>query len=694
MAVTVELPAVEDAGVIESIPTFNGGGAPYFVLHSRFGGDFDYNYVLFDLSVLPANATIDAAVFRLHLNAAANPMNLELGRAEGAWSEASITWNTQPSTTWAGFMQTATAVGDVDWPVKPLLTAWLTGTQPNYGVVVRGLTPNTGAVLADTSEGAIPPKLVVTYTIADEEGARPDLGDAPDSTNHHGIVNQAYAGVPGNFPTVWEGTPAGQPAGPRHANQTLEGWLGNFMSRENEADIGPDADGPNNILRGAGGMVGDVADNDRGDDGWRNRGVQFFNCQRTTLTVRISKAAAATRNTMYLNVWFDGNRDGDWADVSPCPMTEGEPAQAGYEWIVQDYIVDMTAIAGGGLLDFFVNTEKVANSTGNQTHWLRFTLSETPAVQPVGSLADGRGPHPGSALGAFNFGETEDIFQRPAPEGENGVLELQKRVITTAEPTEWLDYVTYEIVLRHNGGTQPIQAQLRDELPYPLVVYPTIDANGIEYVSVDSPTGGAVPLQAALEVKPPQFPNPPQQVVRWEGSLAPNAEVRLTFQVRVLTLCEPDQQIQTIINTAQARQPGGPVITAADTFTAKCLGYDENHLEFEATPMTDFFDLADLLHVPAQIHITNTHPFTVALGLFQQPVLGDVAVAAVNRPRFLERVTLPPNAASLVDIDLRMESEFTDELQLVDENHRSRTSRFVCCPATTMSARMPRNIRS
>ena len=41
LTVAVELLAVEDAGMIESVPTFNGGGAPYFVLNARAGGDFD-----------------------------------------------------------------------------------------------------------------------------------------------------------------------------------------------------------------------------------------------------------------------------------------------------------------------------------------------------------------------------------------------------------------------------------------------------------------------------------------------------------------------------------------------------------------------------------------------------------------------------------------------------------------------------
>ncbi|HAJ37037.1 MAG TPA: hypothetical protein DCL15_15255 [Chloroflexi bacterium] len=687
LAVTVELLAVEDAGAVQSVPTFTGGGTPYFVLNSRPGGSFDHNLVLFDLAAIPADAVINSALLRLHVNASANPLDIELGRVEGVWDEGTLTWNNKPAITWGGapFTQNAPAVGDVDWVITAQVQAWLAGAQPNYGIALRGVTTGTGGVRADTREGAIAPRLVVTYTLPAEEGPRPDLGDAPDSSNHHGVSNTAYlAGtVPGNFPTVWD-VPTGQVAGPRHANQTLEGWLGEALSREVEADQGPDQDGPNNILRNASGVIGDVADKDRGDDGWRNRQVKFFDCQRTTLEVRISKAAAATRNFMYLNVWLDGNRDGDWADIHPCQATETEPAQAGYEWIVQNYVVDMTAITAGGSRDFLINTEKLLNTAEGLPHWMRFTLSEAPAVQPPFTgdgpgLPDGRGPHPADAPSGYQFGETEDIYQKPAPAGEDGTLQLQKRVITTVEPTEWIDYVTYEIRLKHIGGSQPVQAQIRDELPYPLIVYPTILNGNIEYVRVESPTNGAMPLQAALDVRPPQGGNPPQQIVKWAGAIAPDAEVVLTFQVRVLALCAANQQTMTFTNTAQARKQGdGAILTATDDFTAKCINYDENHLDFEPEPITDAVDLDELTHATVRYTITNSHPFTVALGVFQLPPTGAVTGATASAPRFLGRVTLPPNAVTPAAFELNLAQDAG--LTLADDLHNEARLSFCMLP--------------
>ena len=171
---------------------------------------------------------------------------------------------------------------------------------------------------------------------------------------------------------------------------------------------------------------------------------------------------------MYLNVWFDGNRDGDWADIARCADPDGGPAQASYEWIVQDYIIDMAAIPPGGFLDFNIDTERVLNATPALPHWMRFTLSEERAVQlPNGEYPDGRGPHPDSAQKSYRFGETEDILQkppRPQESEEPGELILEKRVITAEDPVDYAGEVTYQIRLRHVGGNQPIEAQIRDQI--------------------------------------------------------------------------------------------------------------------------------------------------------------------------------------------------------------------------------------
>ncbi len=145
-----------------------------------------------------------------------------------------------------------------------------------------------------------------------------DLGDAPDSTNHAGVAMTAYPAVPANYPTVYD--PAlGLPIGPLHRHP-VPFHLGQGVSREAEADSGPDQDPLNNIVPAA-----NDANNDRFDDGINPNAWSLTNCQTTVIPVRvfISPAAAAwfaqQNKPAYINMWEDANRDGDWADGFTVP---------------------------------------------------------------------------------------------------------------------------------------------------------------------------------------------------------------------------------------------------------------------------------------------------------------------------------------------------------------------------------------
>ncbi len=372
---------------------------------------------------------------------------------------------------------------------------------------------------------------------------------------------------------------------------------------------------------------------------------------------------------MYLNVWFDGNRDGDWADIAPCADPNGGPAQASYEWIVQDYIVDMTAIPAGGFLDFQIDTERVLNSTGGKPHWMRFTLSEERAVQPSGGdYPDGRGPHPTSALGSYQFGETEDVLQKPPPPGEDGTLILEKRVINADDPVDYAGTVTYQIRLRHDGGSQPIEAEIRDELAYPLHLLPQIDNNGdIFLVDVTSPNGGASPLQANLTYNHSDPTLPVNQVVTWQGTLAPNSEIILSFDVHVHPICGSNQQSETIHNIAQARPIGGSEINAEATFMALCPGYDAEDITIQWENLTnDTLDLSDFGDIVTHAAVHNQHPIPVTLALTGEletnlPNLGTIELPGVNK------ITLGPNETRLVDFNLPLSDLISNELALPDE---------------------------
>ncbi|MFP4438105.1 MAG: DNRLRE domain-containing protein, partial [Chloroflexaceae bacterium] len=332
---TVDLSATDDARTQLESPdaNFASDALRFITLNGHFV------FVKFDLLALPRNATVISAELQLEVYGVnTGPNEVEVGRAlpqTTPWQEEDLTWTTQPGVTWGGPVQAINSAGTVSWDVTALVQGWHSGNVVNNGFAMRG---NGGdQVTARSKENGDGPQLIITYQLTPPEGAQPDLGDAPDSSNNVGVSpNTAYPGVPGQFPTVWNGTPAGQPAGPRHANQSGEGILGQYLSREVEADSGADQDGANNILDGG----ANNADNDRGDDGWRKRNVSFDHCAPTTLRVRVSKAQAAALNRMYLNVWFDGNRDDDWDDRATCTPDGEQLAIPATEWIVQDYYVD------------------------------------------------------------------------------------------------------------------------------------------------------------------------------------------------------------------------------------------------------------------------------------------------------------------------------------------------------------------
>src|SRR5262249_25931046 len=159
------------------------------------------------------------------------------------------------------------------------------------------------------------------------------------------------------------------------------------------------------------------------------------------------------------------------------------------------------------------------------------------------------------------------------------------------------------------------------------------------------------PLQATLDVKPPQSSEPPHQVVQWRGALAPNAQVTLTFKVRVLALCEPGQQTMTFENIAQARPRNGTEISDRASFTAKCIDYHESNIDAEWEPLDNPIDLSDLQDVQLHLRLRNNHPFTVTLGLINQQSSNLPQTAAIAGSS-LNRLTLGPGESRQVDITL------------------------------------------
>ena len=170
--------SVADAGLSELAPTTNNGSAtPLKVDGYDPGGKDLYAALRWDLSQIPAGATVASATVTLNIS---NPSTQTYGayELERAWSEGQVNWNVAATgTPWA----TAGAEGATDRDsqiasVTPsniapytftipasVVQGWLRTSSSNNGILLAHTTNYDGFVF-DTKEGATAPKLTINYT--------------------------------------------------------------------------------------------------------------------------------------------------------------------------------------------------------------------------------------------------------------------------------------------------------------------------------------------------------------------------------------------------------------------------------------------------------------------------------------------------------------------------------------------------
>lgn len=404
-------------------------------------------------------------------------------------------------------------------------------------------------------------KEVVTQVVCSENPRWSDFGDAPDSdSNHHGMNNTAYpeTGVLGHFPTVWEGTPPHEPSGPTHFTDHF--WLGKTVDVEADADLNldPKSYDYTNILSNG---QEDTADWElrNEDDGWLNEGeIVLPTCKDSLLIVRISRANLPTEITrLWLNVWFDGNRDGDWNDVGNCPTSANQQGIPSFEWIVQDWEVDVEQIPVGGYLDLIVPTKLILNTKPEMDAWMRFMVSDQRAIQPPsGGLPDGRGlAHPD----IFRAGETEDyLFEVGQVERPELILEHGIEVGIT-ETAQIGGKVQMDIYFGLLGVMAPVTLTANTTLPVEIVL---LDQAKLEHVCC-----GVAPLVTSF--------NPgldPNRTIEWQGRVLPNTTILISYEAQLIACPPPNENGEpTLRSMAYLRQPDGTVTSVEATYVVDCV---------------------------------------------------------------------------------------------------------------------------
>lgn len=219
----------------------------------------------------------------------------------------------------------------------------------------------------------------------------PDLGDAPSQgANLPAGAMTAYpaggpAGVAAQFHTIYD--PATEHFGPIHMQPRKGAWLGKLVTGEENAQVGADQDGVNNID-----VAADVPDRDKGDDGLI---IQKYlrDCYRTTFDFRVTFSKKPEVKEYYLNAWFDWDRNGKWGDELLCGSTKVD------EWAVKNQPVTYKA---AGTYRYTSRRFTAWNPRAEDDMWVRLTLSEKPLEE---DQRDGRGPSDG-----YKYGETEDHY--------------------------------------------------------------------------------------------------------------------------------------------------------------------------------------------------------------------------------------------------------------------------------------------
>ncbi|MGH9155014.1 MAG: PA14 domain-containing protein, partial [Acidimicrobiales bacterium] len=235
---------VDDAMVI------NGGSAninyaTYPQVWAGTGGaDSARTYLRFNNMSAPAGAWVsDAKIYLWNLwSSCVAPRPLEVGAPMASWAEPAITWNNQPSffDPSSGTSTPNPALGsapncdagginlDVTW----LASRWLSGSAPNYGVVIKdaaeGQSPG-GYRQFYSSEAAAYPALVVTYSTGAAapmaQSASPSPADGEVITTTTPTLAVAKLADPNGQPVrYWfRGTPS--PDAETGAKVIDSGWL-------------------------------------------------------------------------------------------------------------------------------------------------------------------------------------------------------------------------------------------------------------------------------------------------------------------------------------------------------------------------------------------------------------------------------------------------------------------------------------
>jgi Tfp pilus assembly protein PilX len=171
---TLTLNAVADTLLDQEKPTTNYGGTSRLKIGTTPAGLIYRSMYRFDVSSLPANATVTAADLSLSITGTegSGAMDVNAHRVTNNWVESTATWNNTGGGVFdpiaVATLNVPISTGRREWLLPPaLIHEWLDGISPNYGFLMQYTGTTNGlqvqpATREDSSSNR--PKLIINYT--------------------------------------------------------------------------------------------------------------------------------------------------------------------------------------------------------------------------------------------------------------------------------------------------------------------------------------------------------------------------------------------------------------------------------------------------------------------------------------------------------------------------------------------------
>lgn len=122
----------DDARVRQSNPTTNYGNESSFRVRTEDVNKNERSYLKFTLPAIGSGCILSSATLGLYAESVQGPRTIEVYRANGAWTEGTITWNTQPGYTGSPSTKVVSATGNNDWDVLSLVQTMYSGTNDGF----------------------------------------------------------------------------------------------------------------------------------------------------------------------------------------------------------------------------------------------------------------------------------------------------------------------------------------------------------------------------------------------------------------------------------------------------------------------------------------------------------------------------------------------------------------------------------